>query len=71
MDNGIILESLEKAKSQVYSCKPWPDTAYFPAPPRPFWELGQWLKGLRWSFAFFPRMLQAHAAFVFLADHSD
>lgn len=39
--------------------------------PRPFWGLGQWLKGLRWSFAFFPQMLQAHDAFVFLADHSD
>ena len=38
---------------------------------RPFWGLGQWLKGLRWSFAFFPRMLQTHDAFVFLADHSD
>ena len=38
---------------------------------RPFWGLGQWLKGLLWSFTFFPRMLQAHAAFVFLADHSD
>jgi len=38
---------------------------------RPFWGLGQWLKGLRWSFGFFPRMLQAHDAFVFLADHSD
>ena len=38
---------------------------------RPFWGLGQWLKGLRWSFGFFPRLLHAHAAFVFLADHSD
>lgn len=38
---------------------------------RPFWGLGQWLEGLRWSFAFLPRMLQAHDAFVFLADHSD
>lgn len=39
--------------------------------PRPFWGVGQWLRGLRWIFAFLPRMLLAHDAFVFLSNHSD
>ena len=38
---------------------------------KPFWGLGPWFKGLKWSFSFLPRMLQAHDAFVFLADKSD
>lgn len=38
---------------------------------RPFWGIGQWLRGLRWIFAFLPRMLLAHDAFVFLSNHSD
>jgi glycosyltransferase involved in cell wall biosynthesis len=38
---------------------------------KPFWGLGPWLKGLKWSFSFLPRIFQAHDAFVFLADKSD
>jgi glycosyltransferase involved in cell wall biosynthesis len=38
---------------------------------RPFWGLGQWFRGLLWSFSYLPRLIRAHDHFVFLQDHPD
>lgn len=37
----------------------------------PFWGLGQWFRGLLWSFSYLPRLIRAHDHFVFLQDHPD
>jgi glycosyltransferase involved in cell wall biosynthesis len=38
---------------------------------RPFWGLGEWFRGLLWSFSYLPRLIKAHSHFVFLNDHPD
>ena len=37
----------------------------------PFWGLGQWFRGLLWSFSFLPRLISDHDHFVFLHSHAD
>jgi len=38
---------------------------------KPFWGIGQWFRGLLWSFSYLPRLIRAHDHFVFLRDHPD
>jgi len=38
---------------------------------RPFWGVGQWFRGLLWSFSYLPRLIRAHDRFVFLFSHVD
>jgi glycosyltransferase involved in cell wall biosynthesis len=37
----------------------------------PFWGLGQWFRGLLWSFSFLPRLISEHDHFVFLHSYAD